>query len=149
MSPKANLILTPRREHRRLPELRQRLSLERRARQRSSAVQRHAEPGTGVDVVEPRRSRRRSATSSARARASSTGSTSPPRSGTSTSRASWSSRGDAGTIEPRELRRAARWGIDFEARYQINGWLYADYDLSWVHAALRRRRRRPARAHRS
>jgi outer membrane receptor protein involved in Fe transport len=24
-----------------------------------------------------------------------------------------------------------RWGVDFEARYQLTDWLFADYDLSW------------------
>ena len=27
-----------------------------------------------------------------------------------------------------------RYGVDFEARWQINDWLSADYDLSWSHA---------------
>lgn len=40
--------------------------------------------------------------------------------------------GDAGTDEPGPSSR--RYGVDFEARWQINDWLYADYDLSWVHA---------------
>ena len=40
--------------------------------------------------------------------------------------------GDAGTVEAGPSSR--RYGIDFEARWQINRWLYADYDLSWVHA---------------
>jgi outer membrane receptor protein involved in Fe transport len=40
--------------------------------------------------------------------------------------------GDAGTDEPGPASR--RYGVDFEARWQINEWLYADYDLSWVHA---------------
>jgi outer membrane receptor protein involved in Fe transport len=42
--------------------------------------------------------------------------------------------GDAGTDEP--SIGSTRWGIDFEARYQITDWLFADYDLSWVHARL-------------
>ena len=41
--------------------------------------------------------------------------------------------GDAGTDEP-SGPASRRYGIDFEARWQINDWLYADYDLSWVHA---------------
>jgi outer membrane receptor protein involved in Fe transport len=41
--------------------------------------------------------------------------------------------GDAGTDEP-SGPSSRRYGIDFEARWQINDWLYADYDLSWVHA---------------
>jgi outer membrane receptor protein involved in Fe transport len=41
--------------------------------------------------------------------------------------------GDAGTDEP-SGEASRRYGIDFEARWQINDWLYADYDLSWVHA---------------
>src|SRR5262249_34834258 len=27
-----------------------------------------------------------------------------------------------------------RWGVDFEARYQILRWLFADYDLNWAQA---------------
>ena len=78
------LIFTPRPDHRALPELRQRLSLERRARRR---------PGrAGARPRTRRRSCRRSATSSARARGSSTtGSISRPRSGSSTSTARSSS----------------------------------------------------------
>jgi outer membrane receptor protein involved in Fe transport len=41
--------------------------------------------------------------------------------------------GDAGTDEPSGAS-SRRYGVDFEARWQINDWLYADYDLSWVHA---------------
>jgi hypothetical protein len=41
--------------------------------------------------------------------------------------------GDAGTDEP-SGPSSRRYGVDFEARWQINDWLYADYDLSWVHA---------------
>jgi outer membrane receptor protein involved in Fe transport len=40
--------------------------------------------------------------------------------------------GDAGTDEAGPSSR--RYGVDFEARWQINDWLYADYDLSWVNA---------------
>jgi len=40
--------------------------------------------------------------------------------------------GDAGTDEAGPSSR--RYGVDFEARWQINEWLYADYDLSWVNA---------------
>jgi len=38
--------------------------------------------------------------------------------------------GDAGTDEPSPSSR--RWGIDFETRYQITRWLFADYDLSYA-----------------
>ena len=41
--------------------------------------------------------------------------------------------GDAGTDEASALP-SRRWGIDFEARYQMLWWLYADYDLSWSRA---------------
>ncbi len=41
--------------------------------------------------------------------------------------------GDAGTDEP-SGPASRRYGVDFEARWKINDWLYADYDLSWVHA---------------
>jgi outer membrane receptor protein involved in Fe transport len=41
--------------------------------------------------------------------------------------------GDAGTDEASSLP-SRRYGVDFEARWQINTWLYADYDLSWSHA---------------
>src|SRR4029450_1732323 len=41
--------------------------------------------------------------------------------------------GDAGPDEPSGAS-SRRYGVDFEARWQINDWLYADYDLSWVHA---------------
>src|SRR5262245_12735671 len=41
--------------------------------------------------------------------------------------------GDAGTDEA-SSEPSRRYGIDFEARWQTNDWLYADYDLSWVHA---------------
>jgi len=30
-----------------------------------------------------------------------------------------------------------RWGVDFEARYQILSWLFADYDLSWADPRIR------------
>jgi hypothetical protein len=30
-----------------------------------------------------------------------------------------------------------RWGVDFEARYQITDWLFADYDLSWADPRIR------------
>jgi outer membrane receptor protein involved in Fe transport len=45
--------------------------------------------------------------------------------------------GDCGTIEgtPRNFDvgpATRRWGVDFEARYKVNDWLYADYDLSWA-----------------
>lgn len=30
-----------------------------------------------------------------------------------------------------------RWGIDFEARYEILQWLHADYDLSWADPRIR------------
>ncbi len=54
--------------------------------------------------------------------------------------------GDAGTVDaeiddstgvfvPGPASR--RYGIDFEARYPITDWLWADYDLSWAHAELR------------
>jgi len=42
--------------------------------------------------------------------------------------------GDAGTDEP--SIGSSRYGVDFEVRYQIFDWLFADYDLSWVHARL-------------
>lgn len=42
--------------------------------------------------------------------------------------------GDAGTDEP--AIGSSRYGVDFEARYQITPWLFADYDLSWVHSRL-------------
>ena len=41
--------------------------------------------------------------------------------------------GDAGTDEASSLP-SRRYGVDFEARWQINEWLSADYDLSWSHA---------------
>ncbi|MGH8005871.1 MAG: TonB-dependent receptor, partial [Candidatus Binatia bacterium] len=37
--------------------------------------------------------------------------------------------GDAGETEPRGPTR--RWGVDFEARYPVLKWLYADFDLSY------------------
>jgi outer membrane receptor protein involved in Fe transport len=38
--------------------------------------------------------------------------------------------GDCGTLDPvGGITR--RWGIDFEARYRITDWLFADYDLTW------------------
>ena len=33
------------------------------------------------------------------------------------------------TFTPNPATR--RWGVDFESRYQITRWLFADYDLSW------------------
>jgi outer membrane receptor protein involved in Fe transport len=41
--------------------------------------------------------------------------------------------GDAGTDEASSLP-SRRYGVDFEARWQLNDWLSADYDLSWSHA---------------
>ena len=45
--------------------------------------------------------------------------------------------GDCGTVEgtPGSFDAAGetrRWGVDFEARYQLTDWLTADYDLSWA-----------------
>ena len=45
--------------------------------------------------------------------------------------------GDCGTIEGTgssfdQLGPTRRWGVDFEARYQLTRWLAADYDLSWA-----------------
>lgn len=31
-----------------------------------------------------------------------------------------------------------RWGVDFETRYRISDWLFADYDLSWADPRVRR-----------
>jgi hypothetical protein len=51
--------------------------------------------------------------------------------------------GDAGTVDA-EIDDTTgnfipgppsdRYGIDLELRYEINEWLYADYDLNWAHA---------------
>jgi outer membrane receptor protein involved in Fe transport len=41
--------------------------------------------------------------------------------------------GDTGTDQASSLP-SRRWGVDFEARYQILWWLFADYDLSWSDA---------------
>ncbi|MFN8626168.1 MAG: TonB-dependent receptor [Candidatus Binatia bacterium] len=38
--------------------------------------------------------------------------------------------GAGGSFEPSPATR--RWGIDFEARYRIADWLFADYDLSYA-----------------
>jgi outer membrane receptor protein involved in Fe transport len=45
--------------------------------------------------------------------------------------------GDCGTIEGagssfEQLGPTRRWGVDFEARYQLTRWLAADYDLSYA-----------------
>jgi hypothetical protein len=45
--------------------------------------------------------------------------------------------GDCGTIEGTgssfdEAGPTRRWGVDFEARYQLTHWLAADFDLSWA-----------------
>lgn len=43
--------------------------------------------------------------------------------------------GDDGTTEARGPTR--RWGIDFETRYQVFQWLYADFDLSFADPRFR------------
>lgn len=43
--------------------------------------------------------------------------------------------GAGGSFEPSGPTR--RWGIDFEARYQITDWLFADYDLSYADPRFR------------
>ncbi len=40
--------------------------------------------------------------------------------------------GAGGSFEPAGKTR--RYGVDFETRYEITDWLYADYDLSYAHA---------------
>ena len=42
---------------------------------------------------------------------------------------------DDGTTEARGATR--RWGIDFETRYQVFQWLYADFDLSFADPRFR------------
>jgi outer membrane receptor protein involved in Fe transport len=43
--------------------------------------------------------------------------------------------GAGGNFEPSGPTR--RWGVDFEARYQITDWLFADYDLSYADPRFR------------
>ncbi|MBI3783110.1 MAG: TonB-dependent receptor plug domain-containing protein [Deltaproteobacteria bacterium] len=43
--------------------------------------------------------------------------------------------GSIGNFEPSGPTR--RWGIDFESRYQITEWLFADYDLSYADPRFR------------
>ncbi len=42
--------------------------------------------------------------------------------------------GAGGTFQPAGKTR--RYGVDFEARYRVTDWLFADYDLSWAHATF-------------
>ena len=43
--------------------------------------------------------------------------------------------GTSGSFSPEGATR--RWGVDFEARYQVLDWLFLDYDLSWAQAFFR------------
>jgi hypothetical protein len=52
--------------------------------------------------------------------------------------------GDCGTIERNATgsfepgASTRRWGVDFETRYQVTGWLTADYDLSFADPRFKR-----------
>ena len=124
--------------HRHLPELRQRLSLERCAQRPAGEAnpQRGGKHGCGTGPLD--RVRVRGAHPAVR----STG-RSPRRSGCSTSSSELVFSGDAGnqetgaggTFEPAGATR--RWGIDFETRYQFTNWLFVDYDLSYADPRFR------------